>query len=154
MKKSVKAYLLTRFKNIKWDEYGPDVEADPLTHWPDIKACVESSYYRHPEIQQHCHTGRKPAKFECTERFLKSLERYCTTKSLRLRLIDALTKKIYGVACSGLRDAPIKERNDLWHFYVSASWRVFYRKSNDGLVFEEFCPHKKVPYYRRPRASH
>jgi len=150
MKKSVKAYLLKRFNDVNWDEDGTEVPVDPLAQWPNIKLCVESYYNSHPEMKQYHQTARKPVEFRYTEKFMKSLDRYCTTIALKTKLIDALTKKVYGIPCSGLRDAPIKEKLGLWHFYITVSWRVFYRKEDDYLLFEEFSPHKKTKYCRRP----
>jgi hypothetical protein len=150
MKRSVRTYLRTRFKGLEWDRYGPDEAIDPLAGWPDLSACVASYMDLHPEMKQDGRTAGESAEFECSRRFLKSLDRYCTTRSLRLRLLDSLAKCAYRVPCRGLRERPIKERDGLWHFYISASWRVFYRKHGNRIVFEEFGPHKKVPYHRGP----
>ena len=149
MKKSVRNYIYGRLKNIKWNEDNLEEQIDPLAHWPDIKQCVESYYNSHPEMKQYHTASIQPLNFEYTDGFMKSLNKYCTTSSLKLKLIDALTKMIYHIPCSGLRNAPIKERNDLWHYYVSDSWRVFYHKKDGYMSFEEICPHKNPSYSRR-----
>ena len=100
-------------------------------------------------MKQYQHATEQPVKFEYTEGFVKSLNKHCTTNSLKLKVIDALTKMIYRIPCSGLRDAPIKERNGLWHFYISNSLRVFYRKGDNYMLLEEFCAHKKITHERR-----
>lgn len=79
---------------------------------------------------------------------MKSLNKYCATDTLKLKLIHALTKIVYKIPCGGLCDTAIKERTDLWHFYVTNSWRVFYRKKNNYILLEELCSHKKLSYYR------
>jgi len=92
------------------------------------------------EMKQYHTASIQPSKFEYTEGFVKSLNKYCTTSSLKLKLIDALTKMIYRIPSSGLRDAPIEEREGLWHFYVSDSLRVFYRKEDNYILLEGFLP--------------
>ncbi len=149
MKKSIKTYLSTRFKNIKLGEDDFEEQVDPLSFWPDLKLCVEAYYNSQPELKQHHCVARQRIEFKYTDKFLKSLDRYCTTSNLKLKLIDALTRKVYGIPSSGLRDSPIKERPGLWHFYISYSWRVFYRKEDDYFLFEELCPHRKIKYHRR-----
>jgi len=148
MKKNVKVYLFQRFKNIALDET-PYEQINVLDQWPNLKLCVEIYYKSHPEMKQYHQTTRQPIEYEYTEKFMKLLNKYCTTKTLKLKLIDTLTKIVYKIPCSGLCDTPIKERVDLWHFYVSSSWRVFYRKKNSYILLEKFCPHKKLPSYRQ-----
>lgn len=149
MKKSVRIYILGRFKKIKWDEDNSDEPVEPLVYCPDLKLCVESYYNSHPGMKQHHRVAEQPVKFEYTEGFMKSLNKYCTISSLKLKVIDALTKMIYRIPISGLRDAPIKERDDLWHYYVSDSLRMFYRKGDNYMLLEELCSHKKITYHRQ-----
>lgn len=149
MKKNVKAYLFKRFKKVIKDEDLPYDQPKMLDSWPDLRLCVELYYKTSPAMQQYHHTARQPIEFDYTEKFSKSLDKHCTTKILKLRLIDALTKIVYKIPSGGLRDAPIKERINLRHFYVSDSWRVFYRKNNNYILLVEFCPHKKLLYSRR-----
>jgi hypothetical protein len=149
MKKNVRIFLYQRNKNILWKDDTEEGPINVLDKWPDLKLCIKLHYQTDSEMKQYHHIVREPAKFGFGEGFMKSVNRYCTTTSLKLKLIDSMTKIIYRIPSSGLRDASIKERPGLWHFYISASWRVFYRKSDDYMLFEEFCPHKKAHYYRR-----
>jgi hypothetical protein len=149
MKKNVKILLYQRNKKIRWDD-ADEATVNVLGEWPDLKLCTELYYKTNPEMKQYQHTTREPARFGFSEGFMKSLNKYCTTKALKHKLIASMTKIIFRIPSSGLRDAPIKENPGLRHFYISASWRVFYSKKNDYILFEEFCPHKKAQYYRRP----
>ncbi|MGB3340466.1 MAG: hypothetical protein WBB37_03180 [bacterium] len=149
MKRNVKAYLFKWFKKTVKDDEDTSQRLGVLDPWPDIKLCVEVYYKNHPEMRQYHYKINQPIEFECTEGFSRSLSKNCKTKTLRIKLIDALTKVVYKIPSGGLHDTPIKERADLWHFYVSDAWRVFYRKKNNYMVLEEFCSHKKLLYYRR-----
>ena len=149
MKKNVKAYLFKWCKRTKKDEENYPEQIKVMDVWPDIRLCVECYYKNHPEMKHYHNTKKQPVKLEYTEGFLRSLHKNCKTKSLRIKLIDALAKLVYKIPCGGLHDTPIKERADLWHFYVSDAWRVFYRKKNDRILLEEFCSHKKLSYHRR-----
>jgi hypothetical protein len=146
MKSTVRIYLNQRHQKIVWDTNDPNRKADILEWWPDIKCCVELYYKNSPEMKQYQRTVGPAMMFKWTDRFAKSLSKFCVTKNMKLQLIDALTKKVYKVHCGGLRDVPIKERSDLRHFYVSNSWRVFYRKKSGYILLEEFCLHKKGSY--------
>lgn len=149
MKRNVKAYLFNWFKKPKKNEDTAQRQPHVLDPWPDVRLCVELYYNNHSEMKQYRKTIKEPIELECTELFYRSLNKNCKTKNLKIKLIDALTKMVYRIPCGGLHDTPIKERADLWHFYVSDTWRVFYRKKNNQIVLEEFCSHKKLSYYRR-----
>jgi len=149
MKRNVKILLYQRHKKIRWDDTD-EATVNVLDKWPDLKLCMELHYKTSPEMKQYNHTIREPVKFGFSEGFIKSVNRYCTTKTLRFKLIDSMMKIVHRIPCSGLRDAPIKESPGLWHFYISVSWRVFYTKKDDYIIFEELCPHKKAQYYRWP----
>jgi len=132
-------------------KYEKSIEQQPgiLDLWPDIGKCVEIYFKNHSEMKQYPNTIKQPIEVECTESFLRSLDKNCKARDLRIKLIDAVSKLVYKIPCGGLHDTPIKERTDLWHFYVSDSWRVFYKKKNNYIVLEEFCSHKKLSYHRR-----
>jgi len=147
MKKNVKAFLYERYKDVIIDDGCPIMECKALDCWPDIDLCVETHYNIYPGMKRY-HGSKSPIKFKCTNKFMKSLEKYCTDNSLRLKLIHTLSCIVYGIPCGGLCDTAIKERANLWHFYVTYSLRVFYRKRKDYIVLEELCPHKKQSYYR------
>ena len=148
MKKNVRTFLYNRHKNIMFDDGCPQEDCRTIDCWPDIKLCVETHYKNHPGIRRYHDTEQQPIEFQCSKKFMRSLNKYCTTDTLKLRLIHALTKIVYKIRCGGLCDTAIKERTDLWHFYVTNFWRVFYRKKNDYILLEELCSHKKLSYYR------
>lgn len=149
MKKSVRDYIIQRYKTISFDEERPRQPNRMLDYWPDLKRCVEYYYEAYPEMHQYHGKAVKPIEFLYYGKFIKSLNKYCKTIALKTQFIDALTKIVYRIPSGGLCDKPIRERTDLWHFYVSNSWRVFYRKKKDLLILEEICPHKKLLYPRR-----
>lgn len=64
-------------------------------------------------MQQYHNVLEKPLEFEYTEKFLKSVIKYCATMPLKKQFIDALTKVIYRIPSSGLGDVQIKEIKDL-----------------------------------------
>jgi len=117
--------------------------------WPNLTLCVKIHYKSHPWMKKYLHTVRKPIELRYIEKFMKSLNKHCTTDNLKSKLITALTKIVYKKPCSDLCDTAIKERTHLWHFYVSNFWRVFYKKKDGYILLEEFCPHKKHLYARR-----
>ena len=149
MKKNVKAYLFKWCKRVKSDEENYPDPVKIMDVWPDIRLCVDCYYKNHPEMKQYHDSIKEPLKLAYTEGFLRSLNKNCKTRDLRIKLIYALTLLVYKIPNRGLHDTPIKERSDLWHFYVSDSWRVFYRKKNNHILLEEFCSHKKLSYHRR-----
>ena len=149
MKKNVEILFFRRHARIARDVDEPDVPTEALGYWPDLHRCVESHCQSHPEIMHYHRTRKQPIEFRYGEKFTRSLNAHCTTASLRMKLVDKLTRIVHRIPGSGLRATPIRERADLWHFYVSDSWRVFYRKKSGIMVLEEFSPHKKPSYFRR-----
>lgn len=146
MKESVKKYLYHRHKQIKIEDE-PE-EENPCELWPDLKKCVELYYKISPSMQKYHKVLKNPLDFEYSENFLKEVVRYCTTNELKRRFIDALTKVVYKISGPGLGDVKIKEMDDLYHFYVSFSFRVYYRKKDNIIFLEKFLPHKKKGYER------
>jgi hypothetical protein len=149
MKRNIKEYLFRLYKRAVWEDKEPPDQTNVLDHWPDLKLCVESHYKTHPGMKRYHRTARQPIEFKSTKKFMKSLNKHCTTDNLKSQFITALTKIVYKIPCGGLCDTAIKERTNLWHFYVSDSWRVFYRKKNNYILLEELSPHKKQLYSRR-----
>lgn len=147
MKESVKKYLFKRQKRIKIE---PDIEEEihPCDAWPDLKKCIEIYFKISPSMQQYHNILDKPMEFEYSDRFLKEVIDYCTTESLKRQFIDALTKVVYSIPGAGLGDVKIKEMHDLYHFYVSLSFRVYYRKKDDRIFLEKFLVHKKKGFER------
>jgi len=147
MKESVKKYLYHRQRQIKIEDEPEQIE-NPCELWPDLKKCVEIYFKISPSMQQYHNVLKKPLDFEYSENFLKAVERYCTTNELKRQFIDALTKVVYKIPSSGLQDVKIKEMGDLYHFYVSFSFRAYYRKKDDLIILEKFIPHKKKGFER------
>jgi len=147
MKDSVKRYLLERRKRIRIEDE-PEQEIHPSDAWPDLKKCVELYYKISPAMQQYHNVFEKPFEFKYTEKFLKAVTKYCITETLKRQFIDALTKVVYKIPGSGLGDVHIKEMGDLYHFYVSFSFRVYYRKKENRIILEQFLPHKKKGFER------
>lgn len=147
MKESVKKYLYQKKRQIKIDVESEEIE-NPCEFWPDLKKCVEIYFKIFPSMQQYHNILKEPLDFEYSERFLKEVVRYCTTNELKRRFIDALTKVIYKIPGAGLGDVKIKEMDDLYHFYVSFLFRVYYRKKDDKIILEKFIPHKKKGFER------
>lgn len=147
MKDSVKKYLYHRQKQIKIDVESEEVE-NPCEYWPDLKKCVEIYFNISPSMQQYHNILKDPLDFEYSESFLKEVVRYCTSNDLKRQFIDALTKVIYKIPGAGLGDVKIKEMGDLYHFYVSFLFRVYYRKKDNKIFLEKFIPHKKKGFER------
>lgn len=149
MKKKTRTYLYKRYKKIMWDDSPLDQQINVLAAWPDLKKCVEVYYKSHPGMSDENEDDQQPIIFKCTEKFMKSLNKYCVSRKRKLQFIDALAKIVYKIPSVGLYDKAIKERTNLWHFYVSRSWRVFYQKKEKFILLKDFGPHKKLAYYRK-----
>lgn len=149
MKDKTRKYLHNRYRKISWDETPPEEPIDALHCWPDLRTCVGQHYKTLPGTGKKYAGTAQPLTFECTDRFMKSLNKYCTSRKRKLQFIDALTKVVYRIPTTGLYDRAIKERADLRHFYVSRSWRVFYQKKENRIILENFGPHKKLAAYRK-----
>ncbi len=147
MKDSVKRYLYERKKMIKIEEE-PEEDIHPCDAWPDLKKCVELYFQISPSMQQYHNVLKDPLEFEYSESFLKEVVKYCTTNQQKRQFVDALTKVVYKIPGSGLGDVKIKEMDDLYHFYVSYSFRVYYRKKDNYLYLEKFVVHKKKGFER------
>lgn len=149
MKKNIKIFMYHRMKKkkISTEEESPQLTA--YDFWPDLKRCVAIYFNTHLGMKQYQLVKTEPIKFVYTDKFKKSLVESCTTDAMKFQFIDALTKLIYKIPSSGLHDQPIKEKKDLRRFYVSYSWRVYYRRKKDHIVLEEFYPHNKPTYIKR-----
>ncbi len=147
MKESVKRYLYQRQKQIKIDDEPEQIE-NPCELWPDLKKCVEIYFKIFPAMQQYHNVLKDPMEFEYSDKFLKEVTKYCITNEQKRRFIDALTKVVYKIPSAGLGDVKIKEMGDLYHFYVSFLFRVYYRKIENKIVLEKFISHKKKGFER------
>jgi hypothetical protein len=85
---------------------------------------------RYPGVRE------RPIPLECTDAFWKSVDRL--EERLRRALIQALTKRAYGILDASLGDEPLGE---IRRFRVTDFWRVHYRDQGDRLTLEEFGPH-------------
>ena len=52
-------------------------------------------------MKQYHETIKKPIAIEYTEKFLRSVDKNCRTKSLRIKLIDALVKLVHKIPSGG-----------------------------------------------------
>ncbi|MCX7995803.1 MAG: hypothetical protein N3A65_08575 [candidate division WOR-3 bacterium] len=147
MKDSVRKYLHQRHRQIKIDDEPEKIE-NPCEFWPDLKKCVEIYFKIFPSMQQYHNVLQNPLDFEYSDKFLKEVVRYCTTNELKRRFIDALAKVVYKIPSAGLGDVKIKEMDDLYHFYVSFQFRVYYRKIDNKIILEKFISHKKKGFER------
>ena len=140
------------YHHLRKKKLSADSEQPPLTThdcWPNLEQCVTTYYNTHPGMKEHQKINYEPITFKYTDKFMKSLVESCKTDAMKLQFIDALTKLVYKIPSPGLHDQPIKEKKDLWRFYVSYSWRVYYRREKDQIVLEEFYRHNKPPYIKR-----
>ncbi len=149
MKKNIKIFMYNRLKKKKLISEPEAIELTIYDYWPNLEKCVVVYYKTHPGMKEHYQTKTRPIKFKYTEKFIKSLVESCKTDAMKLQFIDGLTKLVYKIPSPGLHDQPIKEKKDLRRFYVSYSWRVYYRRKKDYIVLEEFYPHNKPPYIKR-----
>ena len=156
MKKNTKILLSMQRKKIRWNDETDDElnQRMVLDAWPDLSTCVNLYYRLYPALGQHCEKMDQQTDLECSRQFTKSLHRHCTSDTLKLQVIDALTKLVYSIPCVGLANAPIKERTGLYHIRVSYFWRLFYEKAGRAVVLLEFCPHKKQAHSRRLPVAH
>lgn len=131
------------YTSIPWEEEYFTGRIDVLEPWPDLKQCVRR-YYAVLLERTNLVPDQPPVAFDCSRSFLKAVDRYCQTGEEKLRLLDAVTKKVYNIPSSGLKDRPIREKPGLWHFYVSDYWRVYYRVKASLIRLERFCGHPKT----------
>ncbi len=106
--------------------------------WPDLQRCVELHFKTNPGMRQYPGAMEQPLLFKGTDTFRKSVDRYCQNEHLRRSLIEALTKRVYGIFDASLGDEPLGE---IRRFRVTDYWRVHYHQEDDQLVLLEFGPH-------------
>lgn len=110
--------------------------------WPNLHRCVELHFATNRALRDFPGVREQPISFEVTRTFERSLERYCQLDRLRRALVEALTKRVYGVLDRALGDEPF---GGVRRFRVTRSWRVHYREEGPTLVLEEFGPHDMRP---------
>jgi len=121
-----------------WDDDSWAIQLVTLEWWPDLSRCVELHFRTNPGMRHYPVAREQPIPFECTDAFWKSVDRFCRDKQKRRSLIEALTKRVYGILDASLGDEPFGE---VRRFRVTDFWRVHYREEHDRLVLEEFGPH-------------
>ena len=121
-----------------WDDDSWAMQLATQEWWPDLQICVEFHFRTHPAMRAYPGVREQPIPFECTYAFWKSVDRFCKDKHLRRRLIEALTKMVYGIYDAGLG---VEWLGEICRFRVTDYWRVHCREEDDWLVLEEFGPH-------------
>ena len=124
-----------------YDEHSWAVQLNTQDWWPDLQTCVRLCFLTNPSIRNYTSVREVPIPFECTPSFLESLERYCVETSLRKALIEALTKKVYGLVNPGLGDEELTGAHGTRRFRVTDFWRIHYRHEAEHILLEEFGPH-------------
>ena len=108
-----------------------------LDQWPDLHRCVELHFQTNAGMQDYPGVRNQPLQFECTDGFWKSVDELCNPQ-MRLGLIKAITKKVYGILDGSLHDEPL---GSIRRFRVTSFWRVHYRDLGDKVILEEFGEH-------------
>lgn len=121
-----------------WDDDSWATQLVAQEWWPDLQRCVELHFRTNPGMRDYPGVREQPIPFECTDAFWKSANRFCRDKQQRRSLIEALTKRMYGILDASLGDEPFGEVRRL---RVTDFWRVHYREEDDRLVLEEFGSH-------------
>lgn len=121
-----------------WDRDSWVLRLSTQEWWPDLHRCVELHYCTNRGIQDHPDARDNPLPFDWTRDFSKCLARFCNERRLRQRLVEALTKRVYGVLDGSLGDEPF---GDMRRFRVTDFWRVHYQEEEGRLILREFGPH-------------
>lgn len=122
-----------------WDEDSWAEQLATLDWWPDLHRCVEFCFAANPDMRHHEAARARPLEFECTAAFSRSVDRFCQEEEfIRRSLIKALTKKVYGIQDTGLRDERFRS---VRRFRVTRDFRVHYALENDVLVLLDFGHH-------------
>ena len=121
-----------------WDDDSWAKQLVTQEWWPDLHRCVELHFSTNRAMRDYAGVREQPIPFEWTSAFWKSVERFCNAEHLRRSLIEALTKRVYGILDASLHDEPFK---DIRRFRVTDFWRVHYHEENGRLVLQEFGPH-------------
>jgi hypothetical protein len=121
-----------------WDEDSWATQLVTQQWWPDLQRCVESYFRANPALRNYDGVRDQPIPLRCTREFLKSIEQFCGQEHLRRALVEALTKRVYGILDSGLGDEQFQDKR---RFRVTRFWRVHYHWGDNEIVLEEFGPH-------------
>ena len=120
-----------------WDQKGWSDQLSAMDVWPDLQKCVELYYLGNSGLQDFAGVRTRPIPFGCTETFVKAA-RELGRGGVRLSLVKALTKRVYGVLDAGLVD---EQFGEIRRLRVTGFWRVHYREVGQRLIFEDFGEH-------------
>ena len=120
-----------------WDENSWTQRLACQDAWPDLKRCVELYFLSSPAMQNHSGIRDNPVPFTCTDTFWKSVNDLCEPQ-MRLLLVKALAKRVYGMLDRGLHDEPFRQ---VRRFRVNLFWRVHYQDLGNEIVLDEFGEH-------------
>jgi hypothetical protein len=121
-----------------WDMYTWAQRLITQNWWPDLHKSIDLTFKTNLGLMQHPMARNQPTPFTVTDSFMKSLDRYCQAQPLRNALIEAITKRVYGIFDESLGDEPFGDKR---RFRVTGFWRVHYHEEHDEIVLEEFGPH-------------
>ena len=120
-----------------WDDGSWIDQLTSLSAWPDLIKCVELYFNTNVGMQAYTGLRQQPLPFECTDQFWKSVNDLCVPR-MRLGLVKAIAKKVYGILDPSLGDESIGETR---RFRVTDFWRVHYRYSGDKIILDQFGEH-------------
>lgn len=120
-----------------WDDDSWAVQLAKQDWWPDLQRCVELKFKT--RYITHSMARKQPVPFECSSRFLRSLDQIRDDKQLQDDIVEALTKTVYGIHDTGLGYEIIR---GTVRFRVTESRRVHGRMANGKLILEEFGGHR------------
>jgi hypothetical protein len=121
-----------------WDDDSWATQLATQEWWPDLHRCVELHFRTHPAMRDFPGVREQPIPFEDTRAFQKSVDQYGKDEQLRRSLVEALTKRVYGILDASLGDEPLGR---VRRFRVTRFWRVHYREEEGRIILEEFGPH-------------
>ena len=110
---------------------------DCLDAWPNLEECVNLYFMTNAAMQDYHGVRTSPVPFDCTDRFWSTTNDLCQPQ-MRLMLVKAIAKKVYGILDAGLRDEAV---GNIRRFRVTRFWRIHYRELGGRIVLDEFGEH-------------
>ena len=132
--------LSHQFPLISNENHWTDILAS-VDAWPDLAKCVEQYFLANPGMQRLQGIRNPPDHFACTDSFLRSVNRLCTSTNTRQALIKAIAKRVYGVLDPGLHDEFLTGGGGTRRFRVTEFLRIHYRNVDGIIVLEQFGEH-------------
>jgi hypothetical protein len=123
---------------IVYDEQSWATFLSGVDWWPDVARAVFVVFHANSSMRSYFAVRKTPLSVVVTEKFQKSVEHYCRNTALRYALIEAITKKCYGILDTGLGDESL---GAIRRFRVTKFWRVHYSESSGAITLDEFGPH-------------